>query len=261
MNIIIISLLSGVVGMGIGALLTAFFGNRTDKMVSIFLSFAGGVMLSIVFFELLPEAAAHSGMMVAIAGLALGVLSILVLNRIMDKVSLKGGKYAKLHGNYAEFFHASGMFEGKNSMLRSGMLMLFAIGLHNVPEGLAMGAAGHHDMRLGISLAVLISLHNIPEGMAVSAPLIAGGMSKLRSIILTLVVGSTTVVGAILGVAFGGLSSLAVAISFSLAGGAMLYVVFGEILPQSVVTNRDRMPTVFVLAGIAVGMLFTGLFA
>jgi len=136
------------------------------------------------------------------------------------------------------------------------MIMLFAIGLHNVPEGLAMGAAGHYDASLGLALAIIIGLHNIPEGMAVSAPLIAGGLTKIKSVIITLVAGATTVIGAVAGVLIGGISDAAVAISFAIAGGAMLYVVIGEIIPQSIVASKDRVPTIFAIVGIIVGVIF-----
>ena len=120
-----------------------------------------------------------------------------------------------------------------------------------------MGAAGIHDAGLGLTLAIVIGLHNIPEGMAVSAPLIAGGFSKIKTILLMLFVGATTAVGAIAGVFIGGISDTALALSFAMAGGAMLYVVLGEILPQSIVTTKDRLPTIFALVGIIVGMLLT----
>jgi len=251
------SLFAGVVGMGLGGLFTAILGSRTDRMISIFLSFAGGVMVSVVLLELIPEAIEYSNVAVAILGLAMGALMVLVLHNIMDKISGAGKSKSKLHGTYAEFFHQDEIISKKKSMLRSGMVMLFAIGLHNIPEGLAMGAAGVHDAGLGLTIAIIIALHNIPEGMAVSAPLIAGGLSKTKSVILILLVGATTAIGAILGVVIGGISDTALALSFSIAGGAMLYVVFGEILPQSIVTNKDRVPTVFALVGTVVGMLLT----
>jgi len=254
MNIIILSLLAGVVGMGVGGLITALFGSRSDKMTSIFLSFAGGVMVSIVFLELIPEAMELSGVLVMITGLVLGAVLVYGLHYFMDRLSSLRGN-SRLHENFAEFFHSDDIISKKKSMLRSGMIMLFAIALHNVPEGLAMGAAGHYDASLGLTLAILIGLHNIPEGMAVSAPLIAGGLTKTKSVIITLVVGSTTVVGAIAGVLIGGISDFAVALAFSIAGGSMLYVVIGEIIPQSIVTRKDRVPTVFALIGIIVGVL------
>jgi ZIP family zinc transporter len=249
------SLFAGVVGMGLGGMLTAIVGSRTDRMISVFLSFAGGVMMSIVFFELIPEAIAFSNIGVAIAGLIFGAIMVMALNNIMDKIS-KTSKF-KLHENYAEYFHSSDIIGHKKSLLRSGLIMLFVIALHNIPEGLAMGAAGYHDSALGLTLAIMIGLHNIPEGMAISAPLISGGFLKSRTIILVSLTGATTVIGAVTGVIIGGISDMSLALSFSMAGGAMLYVVQGEILPQSIVTNKDRVPTVFVFIGIIVGLLFT----
>ena len=255
MNIILLSLFAGVVGMGLGGLFTALFGSRTDRMTSIFLSFAGGVMISIVFFELIPESVELSNIAVAIGGLVIGAFMVLVLNNLMDRLT-DAQNGSKLHETFVEFFHSSDMLSRKSSMLRSGMIMLFAIGLHNVPEGLALGAAGHHDAGLGLTLAIIIGLHNIPEGMAVSSPLIIGGLSKTKAVVVTFLAGATTVVGAVVGVLIGGISDFAVAFSFSIAGGAMLYVVLGEILPQSIVTSKDRVPTVFALVGIIAGMLF-----
>ena len=257
MNIIVMSLLAGVAGMGLGGVITAVFGSRTDKMISIFLSLAGGVMVSIVLLELIPESVGHSNAGVTVIGLILGVLLVLVLNNVMDRVSKTIKTESKLHDTYADFFHSSEMIGKKKSMLRSGMIMLFAIALHNIPEGLAMGAAGYHDAALGITLAVMIGLHNIPEGMAISAPLISGGLSKIKTLVLVILTGATTVLGAVAGVLIGGISDITLALSFSIAGGAMLCVVLGEVLPQSIVTNKDRVPTFFTFAGIVAGMLFT----
>ena len=257
MNIIILSIFVGVVGMGFGALITAFFGSRTDKMVSIFLSFAGGVMISIVLIELIPEAIKLSGVIIAIIGLAFGAIIVMLLNYIIDKISKTLRKGTDLHESYSEYFHSEGLSNKKQSLLKSGMIMLFAIALHNIPEGLALGAAEHHEYGLEFTLALMIGLHNLPEGMAVAAPLISGGMSKLKSIILVSLIGATTVIGTTLGYIIGGISDIILAISFAAAGGAMLYVVFGEILPQSIVANRDKIPTIFALVGIVIGILFT----
>jgi len=252
------SLIAGVAGMGFGGLITALFGNKSDKMTSIFLSFSGGVMISIVFLELIPEAIKMANLAVMITGVIGGALLVYLLNNFMDNLSRSGGK-SKLHDTFAEFFHSGEMLTKKSSMMRSGMIMLFAIALHNVPEGLAMGTAGHYDTGLGITLAIIIGLHNIPEGMAVTAPLVLGGLSKTKSVVITLVAGATTVLGAAVGLIIGGISDIAVALSFGAAGGAMLYVVVGEILPQSILMNKDRVPTVFALLGMIIGMLFTEL--
>ena len=249
------SLFAGVIGMGLGGLISALFGSRKERMTSIFLSFAGGVMISIVFLELVPESVELSSTGMTIIGLILGSILVQALNNLMDRLSsTRDG--SKLHETFAEFFHSNEMITKKTSMLRSGMIMLVVIGLHNVPEGLAMGAAGQHDANLGLALAIIIALHNIPEGMAVSAPLIAGGLSKTKAVVITLLAGATTLVGAVAGVLIGRISDVAIALSFAIAGGAMLYVVLSEILPQAIVSSKDRIPTVFALVGIITGMLF-----
>jgi len=258
MHIILLSILAGVVGMGLGGLMTAIFGSKSDKVIGIFLSFSGGVMISIAFVELIPEAIALSNLWIMVIGLFLGAILVFSLHHIIDFISRSGGT-SKLHDTFAEYFHSGDVISKKSGMLRAGMIMLFAIALHNIPEGLAMGAAGNYDARLGFTLAIIIGLHNIPEGMAVSAPLILGGLSKLKAVVITLIAGATTVLGAVIGVLIGSISDIAVALSFGAAAGAMLYVVLGEILPQSIVMSKDRIPTIFAFLGIVVGMVFTKL--
>ena len=104
-------------------------------------------------------------------------------------------------------------------------------------------------------LAILIGLHNIPEGMAISVPLINGGISKRRAVLLTALSGAPTIIGAILGFLIGDIGTLGLALSLSFASGAMLYVTFGEILPQSILMYRSKLPAFFVIIGILVGLI------
>jgi ZIP family zinc transporter len=256
-TIIIISVLAGVCGTGLGGVLTAIFGSRTDKMISYFLSFAGGIMTSIVFFELIPEAALHSNTIVVITGLIIGIILVLVLNYTLDRISDGNHINSKLHETYKDYFHENEMITNKKNMMRSGMLMFFFFLFHNIPEGLAIETAATHDIGLGTTFALMIAIHNIPEGMAISAPLISGGMNKGKTILLTLLAGIPTVLGAFAGILIGNISAFAIAISFAVAGGAMLYVVFGEILPQTTIMNKDRTPMIILLVGIIFGLLLT----
>ena len=106
-----------------------------------------------------------------------------------------------------------------------------------------------------LTLAILIGLHNIPEGMAVSVPLIAGGMKKWKSVLLTAASGIPTMIGALLGFLLGDLGALGLALSLGFASGAMLYVVFGEILPQAILLHHSKIPAFSVIAGMLVGIL------
>lgn len=99
-------------------------------------------------------------------------------------------------------------------------------------------------------------MHNIPEGMAISAPLASGGVKGWKTILLTALAGAATVLGAVIGLAVGGISKLASGICMGLAGGAMLYVTFCEILPQSILMEEGRVPAVSMLVGIICSMIF-----
>ena len=113
------------------------------------------------------------------------------------------------------------------------------------------------SLTLLLLLAIIIALHNIPEGMAVAAPLLAGGVNRWKVGFLTALCGAPTLLGGIAGAIFGNLSSFAVAMSLSVAGGAMLYVVFGEIIPQSIVLTKNRAASIITMFGILVGLIVT----
>ena len=104
-------------------------------------------------------------------------------------------------------------------------------------------------------MAMVIGLHNIPEGMAVAVPLISGGGRKLHAILITALSGMPTVLGAVIGYYLGMLSPLMLAISLSFASGAMLYVVLGELLPEAILMWRSKVPAFSTLIGIIVGLI------
>jgi len=128
-----------------------------------------------------------------------------------------------------------------------------------VPEGMTIGASyASNNGVMGSSalvLAILIGLHNIPEGMAVSVPLISGGMGKAKAVFITAMSGVPTIIGALLGYMIGELGALGLALSLGFASGAMLYVVFGEIVPQSILMYHSKLPAFSTIFGMLVGLL------
>jgi len=259
-QIVYFSVLAGVCGTGLGGLLAVLLGKRSPLLTCWVLSFAAGVMVSIVGFGLLPEAIELTDVWRAILGLIIGIVVIMNLNRLVDALTEKRAQQArhgKVHETHEELYHEKMLLTQKKNMLRSGLIMLAAIGVHNIPEGLAIGAGGQHNIEMGTLLALMIALHNVPEGMAIAAPLVAGGMGRGKTILLTALSGAPTVLGCLLGLWVGNISQIAIALSLSAAGGAMLYVVFGEIIPQSVVMTKDRTATVVTLFGIIAGLLIS----
>ena len=258
LQLILFSALAGIFGMGFGGLLSIILLKRpSENMVCWLLSFAAGVMVSIVCFGLIPESFTIAGIKVSIFGLILGIVILMGLNYLVDKITISRKDKLKIHSTHKELYHEGQLIKNPARILRSGIVILLAISLHNVPEGIAIGAGGSHDYSLGVLLALMIAVHNIPEGMAIAAPLLAGGISKKRVVFLTSLSGATTLLGGLIGILIGSISDFAIAISMSAAGGTMLYVVFGEIIPQSIIMTKNRAASVITLFGIIIGLVVT----
>ena len=270
-TLILTTAIAGVVGTGLGGLIGALLQKDSNRTVSLLLSFAGGVMLSVVCFDLAVEAVeTQAGIYTVIGSIAFGVAIIYLLNHLIDRktnpeVPHVDANHPHTHDDLDELIHADHFREHYNhrdsrlALFVAGVVMACAIALHNVPEGMTIGASyASNDGVLGraaLVLAVLIGLHNIPEGMAVSVPLISGGMTKWKAVLVTAASGIPTVIGALLGYWLGENGPLGLCLSLGFASGAMLYVVFGEILPQAIIMYRSKLPAFSAIAGILVGML------
>ena len=270
-TLILATAIAGVVGTGLGGLVGALLQKDSNRTVSLLLSFAGGVMLSVVCFDLVVEAIeTNSGLVWVILAIAFGVAVTYALNYLIDRgtdpeiphIDENHPKTADdldelIHFDHLEHHYAR--HDNKLSLFVAGIVMACAIALHNVPEGMTIGASyASNDGVMGsaaLILAVLIGLHNIPEGMAVSVPLISGGMKKGKAVLITAASGFPTVLGALLGYALGEIGPIGLAISLGFASGAMLYVVFGEILPQSFLMYHSKLPAFSAVFGMLVGML------
>ena len=269
-TLILTTAIAGVVGTGLGGLIGALLQKDSNRTVSLLLSFAGGVMLAVVCFDLAVEAVeTQVGIWAVIGSIALGVAVIYFLNYLIDRktnpeVPHVDAIHPQTHDDLDELIHADHFREHYNhqdsklALFVAGVVMACAIALHNVPEGMTIGASyASSDGVMGraaLVLAVLIGLHNIPEGMAVSVPLISGGMAKWKAVCITAASGIPTVVGAVLGYWLGEIGPMGLCMSLGFASGAMLYVVFGEILPQAFIMYRSKLPAFSAIAGILVGM-------
>ena len=270
-TLIVTTAIAGVVGTGLGGLIGALLQKDSNRTVSLLLSFAGGVMLSVVCFDLVVEAIeTNVGIFTVIAAVALGVLITFLLNHLIDRNTIPevphvDENHPKTADDLDELIHSDHLEQhyvrkdNKLSLFVAGIVMACAIALHNVPEGMTIGASyASNDGVMGsaaLVLAVLIGLHNIPEGMAVSVPLISGGMKKVKAVLITAASGIPIILGSLLGYMLGEIGPVGLAMSLGFAGGAMLYVVFGEILPQSILMYHSKLPAFSVIVGMLVGLL------
>ena len=270
-TLIVTTALAGVAGTGLGGLVGAMLQKDSNRTVSLLLSFAGGVMLSVVCFDLVTEAIeTQMGTLTAVAAIAFGVAVTYFLNYLIDKktnpeVPHIDENHPKTADDLDELIHFDHWEQhradqdNKLGLFVAGIVMACAIALHNVPEGMTIGASYASDDGVmggaALILAVLIGLHNIPEGMAVSVPLISGGMPKWKAVLITASSGIPTILGALLGYLLGEIGPMGLTMSLGFASGAMLYVVFGEILPQSILMYHSKLPAFSTIVGILVGML------
>ena len=277
--IILITFISGVVGTGLGGVVGAVMKRDSNKIVSLLLSFAAGIMLAVVCFDLMSEPLhmMEEGTLpsltplIIVASVTAGYGIVYLLNFLIDKRTNREVKHIDenhpataddldelIHSNHFETHR-----DAKSNLFIAGLVMMFAIALHNLPEGMVIGASYALEADLGKSLftgsgfimAIVIGLHNVPEGMAVSVPLISGGKKKYKAILLTALSGLPTVFGALLGYAVGGINDIMLVISLGFASGAMLYVVFGELLPESILMWRSKLPAFALFVGVLAGFL------
>ena len=269
-TLIVTTALAGVAGTGLGGLIGAMLQKDSNRTVSLLLSFAGGVMLSVVCFDLATEAVETGvGIWFVVGAIAFGVAFTYLLNHLIDRktnpeVPHIDENHPKTADDLDELIHFDHWEqhradkENKLGLFVAGVVMASAIALHNVPEGMTIGASYASDDGVmggaALMLAVLIGLHNIPEGMAVSVPLISGGMPKWKAVLITASSGIPTILGALLGYLLGEIGPMGLTMSLGFASGAMLYVVFGEILPQSILMYHSKLPAFSTIVGILVGM-------
>ena len=195
-------------------------------------------MLSVVCLDLIVEAiATNVGVYTVIAAIAAGVTIIYLLNYLIDKktnpeVPHIDENHPKTADDLGELIHSDHLAQHRAN--KDNKFALFVA---------------------GIVMASAIALHNVPEGMTIGVPLISGGMAKWKAVLITAASGIPTIIGALLGFWIGEIGAVGLALSLGFASGAMLYVVFGEILPQAILMYHSKLPAFSTIVGILVGML------
>lgn len=205
----LIGLFFGTFGTTIGGIIGVICKKTSNKFLSFILSFASGLMLAIVCFDLIPEALEIAKLANVLLGIIAGIVVMIICDIFVQKK-----------------FNANTRFTGnKNSLLKTGIVVSIGLAIHNFPEGLAIGSGFGASLTLGYSLAIAICLHDIPEGISMSVPMKNGGMHPLKVVFYVILSGITTGVGAFFGALVGGISKEIIAMCLSFAAGAMLYIV------------------------------------
>lgn len=224
-------------------------GDRLQRMLT---GFAAGVMVAASIWSLLipaMEQVSDMGKMAfvpAVAGFWLGILFLLLLDHIIPH----------LHRN-------SQRAEGPKSQLKRTTMLVLAVTLHNIPEGMAVGVvyagylAGNTQISAAAAMALSlgIAIQNFPEGAIISMPLRAEGTGKPKAFLGGVLSGIVEPIGAILTILAAGLIVPALPYLLSFAAGAMLYVVVEELIPEMSQGEHSDVGTIFFAVGFSVMMM------
>ncbi len=244
---ILLTAVTGVGGLALGGALAALIKRESPRGTSLMLSFTAGLMLAIVALDMVPEAIeAAPWLPMTPLVLVAGFLLTYLLNCWIDK--------SAHHEDKSNPHHCAC---GHHDLHTAGIVLAAAVALHNVPVGMAVGAsvAVQGICLASVLAAVTIGLHNIPEGMSIAIPLLHDGSKTVSAIAVAALSGLPTVLGALAGYFVGSQTPAALAAALSLAGGAMLYVVFFELLPEAGGLWKSRWSILATVVGFALGVL------
>jgi ZIP family zinc transporter len=241
--LIIPGLATGIGGIGLLLLL-----RPTAWGLDVLLGFTAGVMLAATAFSLLVPALDEGGVGEVLLGFALGCACLLALDTYLPHA----------HQDITE--HGRGALR-QVAARRRATLLLSALTIHNVPEGLAVGvsfAAGGTD--LGIPVALAIGIQNIPEGFAAAAPLLETGATPRRAAGVAALTGIVEPPAALLAYFTFELAGGLLPVGLGFAAGAMLYVVVDELIPESHGRGHERAASLALAAGFGLMMALDNAF-
>lgn len=224
----------------IGAILGLIFKKITHAFSDVVLSFAAGIMLAASVFGLVAPSLSFGGkfpLLVTVGGIFCGASCLSLLDKLVPHLHRFAGADDE---NHPESF----------AKLNKVLLFVIAIAIHNLPEGIAAGVGfGTGNTADALTIAGGIALQNIPEGMVIIAPMLAGGISRSRTLIIALLTGAIEVLGTFIGYFAVNVADALLPFALAFAGGTMLYVISDEMIPETHAHGSERAATYALLVG------------
>ncbi|TBL80136.1 ZIP family metal transporter [Paenibacillus thalictri] len=241
MNTILLGAAASSLCTVLGALPAMLFTHVTHRGRDILLAFTAGVMVSASTYGLIPSALKISNLVVLTIGILLGTIILTLMELIVPH---EDPEHAKTKSPHAA----------------STFLFLSAMALHNLPEGLSVGVSyGSADQDLGAIVALSIGLQNIPEGFLIALFLITHRVNKWVAVLLATITGMLELLFCWIGYLFTGLFSGVVPYGLAFAAGAMLFVVYKELIPESHGDGNERASTFSFIFGLLTMICLTHL--
>lgn len=252
-----LSSLAGIFIPFLGTILGSAFvffmqGKMSERLTKILTGFAAGVMVAASIWSLLIPALESSedwgswAFLPSVIGFWLGILFLLGLDELMPHLHIGEDRP-----------------EGPKTTLQRSTLMVLAVTLHNIPEGLAVGVV-YAGLQTGntlvtasgaIALALGIAIQNIPEGAIISMPLHSEGLPRWKAFLLGAGSGCVEPIGTALTILMAGLIAPFLPYFLSFAAGAMMYVVVEELIPEMSVGGHSNLATIFFAIGFSLMMV------
>lgn len=241
MNLVLLTAL-GVGGATIfGALAGFAFKNISHRFSDIVLSFAAGVMLAAAVLGLILPSLEYGGkykLIITVAGIFAGALCLNFIDKLVPHLHKLVGADTEAHNN---------------ANLSKVLLFVTAIGIHNLPEGIAAGVGfGSGNTSQALMIAGGIALQNIPEGMVIIGPMLAAGVSAGKTFFLAMLTGLVEVLGTLIGFYAVSVAQAVLPFALAFAGGTMLYVISDEMIPETHSHGSERGATYALLAGFCI---------
>lgn len=226
---------------------------------------AAGVMISLSFLELVNEAWRLQGFVTATVGFGLGAIFMFLIDMLVPHIRFGEAEIHRpsqqaqtdmdgvVHPSRHRIRHARYRSHSLDQKLfRSGILIAIGITIHNIPEGIAVGAGYMHQPQFGYFVALAILLHNIPEGIAAAMPLCTCGVYKWESFRVALFSGLVEPIGALLAAVFLTQFTGLIPGALAFAGGVMVFITLDELVPAA----REYGHQHYTAMGIILGSIF-----
>ena len=223
----------------IGSLIGLTFKGLSHKTNDIIMGFCAGIMLAASVVGLILPAtdmATSTGWWQVAIGVLLGAIFLNLLDNITPHLHRITGLEPESHNN--------------NAQINKVLLFVLAIALHKLPEGIAAGVSFNNDSESAAwSVTLGLALQNVPEGMVVISPLLLAGVNRWRTFFISLAIGLLEIIGVWIGYGLGAISIVMLPIMLAFAGGAMLYVISDEMIPETHAHGYHKAATFALLIG------------
>jgi len=218
----------------LGALPLLFVNKLSEKWKDILVAFTAGIMVSATTFGLIPQALSESTLWILTVGLLVGILVLDLIEKNVPHIDVERYKGIK-------------QFDTKS------LLVIIALFIHNIPEGLSTGFSyASVNEGLGPMIAIAIGAQNVPEGLILAVFLMQSKVSKLKALLIVAITGLVEVVSAVVGYFTASYISVLIGFGLSFAAGAMLFIVYKELIPETHGHGYERPATYSFIFGLIV---------